>query len=342
LKSRGQAEQDRLGYGRESAIENLRKNWVKLALSTLALLLGGGWLASKANIQPHEVLETVRSLGWRTVLAALACNLAQTFFIIARYYVLIPAELHPGARRVTYAIGLGHALNTVLPARAGDVLKCFWLSQGKRNRLSLLSSAGVLIADRILDVAVLLSMAVGWQAYRHPKMKEWIAVASERLSFSGISVGILLLVVVAAVLFFKKRPLKQSKWTGEFRTGFACLRRPPFAAVATLLAFFAWSGEILSVQLLASSQGIDISFANALFVILALNLAISIPVSVANVGPFEAAIALALASFGMASSQALAVATVHHGLQITAIGGWALVALVMKPPREALGNVKKV
>ncbi len=314
----------------------MRKNWVKLTLSTLALLVAGGWLASKANIKPHEVFATVQSLGWRTVLAALACNVAQTFFIIFRYYVLIPTELHPGARRVVYAIGLGHALNTVLPARAGDVLKCFWLSQGKHNRLSLLSSAGVLVADRIVDVAVLLSMAVVWQAYRHPKMQEWAALASEKISAVGFSVVALSLLALGAFLFFRKRRLKHSSWTGEFKTGFACLGRPPLLALASALAFLAWGGEILSIYFLASSQGVDFSFANALFVILALNLAISIPVSFANVGPFEAAIALALTSFGMASSQALAVATVHHGLQVVAIGGWALVALLLKPRQGAL------
>lgn len=314
----------------------MRKNWVKLALSTLALLAAGGWLASKANIKPQEVFHTVQSLGWRTVLAALACNVAQTFFIIFRYYVVIPKELHPGARRVTYAIGLGHALNTVLPARAGDVLKCFWLSQGKHNRLSLLSSAGVLVADRVLDVAVLLAMAVVWQAYRHPKIQEWASAVSDKVGAVGFLGATIACLVAGAVFFFRKRRLKHSKWTGEFRTGFACFGRPPLLALATALAFFAWSGEILSVHILASSQGVDISFANALFVILALNLAISVPVSFANVGPFEAAIALSLTSFGMPSSQALAVATVHHGLQVLAIGGWALVALIVKPRQSSL------
>ena len=74
----------------------------------------------------------------------------------------------------------------------------------------------------------------------------------------------------------------------------------------------------------------NLSLGELMFVLLVLNIAISVPVSFANVGPFEAAIALALTSFGMDGSKALAVATVHHAIQLITIGLGAAVSVFMR------------
>jgi ACR3 family arsenite efflux pump ArsB len=51
----------------------------------------------------------------------------------------------------------------------------------------------------------------------------------------------------------------------------------------------------------------------------------------ANLGPFEAAIALTLATFGMDSNSAFAVATVQHGVQLLVVACFAGMAMVVRP-----------
>jgi uncharacterized membrane protein YbhN (UPF0104 family) len=302
-----------------------------VGISTVLSLGVGVFLLSRSGIEPKQVIKTIENLGWGTALLAVAFNLVQTVCVLLRHSILIPEELHPGWRRVFYSVISGHALNTVFPARAGDVLKCFLLSKGRKNRLKFFASAGVIVADRLVDVAVLLGMAAIWKAYRHPRVEEWVVQSSQSASrmLTAAFLGIALLIALFYVV--RRVSAAQRKWSKEFRKGFLCLGRPRPLLFAIILAAGGWSGEIFSILVLSGSQGVELSFAQGIFVILALNIAISFPVSVANLGPFEAAIALSLVSFGMDSSQAFAVATVHHGLQLAAIGLTLLISLTVRP-----------
>ncbi len=292
----------------------------------------GVFAASKAAINPQAVWRAMQSMGWGCVLLAFLGNFLQILFLILRYQVLIPRELHPGFRRVVYAIGLGQTVNTFFPARAGDVLKCFLFSKAKPQRLTLLSAAGVLLADRIVDMSALIFMAIAWGSYRHPSVQERLQQLS--LGKALIAVGIFLLVALTVVVLLR-RAQRISQWSTEFRNGTLCLVRPKWLVLGYAMGILCWSGEVLSLIALSETQGLALSFANAVFVIVALNLAIAVPVSFANVGPFEAAIAVALTTFGLDSSPAFAVATVHHGLQLVALLLWSVLALLARRSETA-------
>ena len=290
-------------------------------------------MASRANIRPSEVWRTIQQLGWRPAFVAFAGCFGQVLFMILRYHAIIPRSINPGLRRVTYAISLGHLTNTYFPARAGDVLKCFLLSRaqrGKRSRLSLLAATGAVVADRVLDVSVLLLMALIWRAFSHPRIQEWMNSLPLNWGVGILAVGVLVLAAVGWHVFLRQRSVRAAKWGAEFRSGMVGLTDPRSVGLAAAFAFVSWGGEALAIHALANSQGLELTFGNTVFVVLMLNLAISVPLSFANVGPFEAAVALSLTSFGLDSTQAVAVATVHHGLQLFSIGLWAAIALLIR------------
>ncbi len=326
------------GGFKEPIISALSKNWIKLTTTTVAIMAVGAWITSRAEIHPAEVWQSIQHVGIRSALLAALGISGQVFFIILRYELLIPREVNPGFRRVAYAIGLGHMLNTYFPARAGDVLKCYLLSKGRENPLTLLASTGVLIADRIVDVGTLLAMAVIWKSYDHPMMRQLISGMTFNMGASiGAGAGVAMLVTIAVGWFFllRKGRHRLLEWGSQFRQGMLCLGRPRYVAMGVLVAFLSWSGELMAFQVLAQSQGVTLTFGNAIFVLLALNLAISVPLSFANIGPFEASIALALTTFAMPPSSALAVGTVHHGIQILVVALWALIALILRPRRTS-------
>ncbi len=269
-------------------------------------------------------------LGWQTALAAALGHFVQIFFIVWRTSLLIPREIHPGIRQVTYAITMGHALNLFFPARAWDVLKCFLLSKGKGRggAMTVLSAAGVMVADRIVDITALLAIAGIWGAYRHPVVQQWLGKV-DTTSMVSLLTGAAILAVLALTLL-KYQASRASKWGAEFKMGFRVLRRPQLLGLAFVFALIAWAGEAYSIQVLAGALGLDLDFAGAIFVLFALNLAISVPLSFANLGPFEAAIAISLTSFGMDSSPAFAAAALHHGLQLLVVLLWAMIGLVAR------------
>lgn len=291
------------------------------------------WLAYHADVKPREVWEAIKGVGWKPACFAMVCHCVQTLCILLRNAVLTPAELYPGLHRIVYAVGVGHALNTYLPARAGDVLKCFLLSKGRKGRLSTLSAAGVVVADRILDVLTLFAMAVVWRADKHTGLQAWLR--NYFVNWSWIQLlTVCVLAITTALFVVRGSSYFAARWTGEFRSGMRCLFRPSRVVVAVLLAIVAWSAEAYSVIFLANALGGDLSFSNGLLVIVALNFAISLPVSFANLGPFEAAIALTLTSFGMSSNSAFAAATVHHGLQLLTIGVWGWACFLTRPKEK--------
>jgi uncharacterized membrane protein YbhN (UPF0104 family) len=77
-------------------------------------------------------------------------------------------------------------------------------------------------------------------------------------------------------------------------------------------------------MVLSSPLGVHLSLAQAIVGLLVLNLGIAIPVSVANVGAYEAATVVGLAPFGVPAGQALALGAMHHAVQLATIAAFAL------------------
>ncbi len=299
----------------------MRKNWIQILITTILVLALGLWVISKSNVRLDQVWATIKALGWQYALLAFVGCFGQVLFLILRHQALIPQEYRPGFRKVLYAAGMGHMLNTYLPARAGDVMKAVILSRGTPPSMSFLTATGALVADRLVDITVLVFMGLLWRSNNHLKLQNWIENTPWSL---GLALGLVALSLVAGAVYWFRRhgSDRMAKWSSEFRDGTLCLIRPAALSWGILLAFLSWSGEVLAILSLSQSQGLSLSFGNALFVVIALNAAISVPFSLANVGPFEAAVALSLTSFGMDPAQAIAVGTVHHAIQLVAITLW--------------------
>ena len=72
------------------------------------------------------------------------------------------------------------------------------------------------------------------------------------------------------------------------------------------------------------------TFTQAVFVLLALNFFISVPLSIANFGPFEAGVVMALQAVEkIPTEQALAVATVHHLAQMLSVLMMAILSFLL-------------
>ena len=82
------------------------------------------------------------------------------------------------------------------------------------------------------------------------------------------------------------------------------------------LSLGAWLAELAALRVLCVALAFAPSPARLVLALAALNLGISVPIGVANLGVYEAVLSLGLTRSGIPLATAAAIATLHHALQL--------------------------
>jgi uncharacterized membrane protein YbhN (UPF0104 family) len=129
-----------------------RLSWAGVAISLLALA-GVVWWASRQD--PPELPSTGSELA--AMVAAIVLYALATVVRSERWQRLLVDEGATPRRADTYALTcVGYAGNNVLPARAGDAIRMVLMAP--RAATSKRTVIGTLLAERLLDVAVLVAI----------------------------------------------------------------------------------------------------------------------------------------------------------------------------------------
>ncbi|MBI4403190.1 MAG: flippase-like domain-containing protein [Deltaproteobacteria bacterium] len=295
--------------------------WFRLVFSVAVVVILMLLITRMGKISYRDVAQALKNFSPLAVLIAYSCCVLQIFFQIARFWVLLPKKAAVAWSQAATAISMGQFLNAFAPARAGDVAKAAIISRKNSGDVPFITGAGVIVSDRIVDLVSLFIILVFSGAYRVP------AFALSNYLPSGKTVTIAVLVSLAIIGFlvvaYKKQWLVM-RWVSLFKEGLRSLGHPASFLISLLVSVGAWGSEAFAIKMLCNSQGLPLSFADAVYVLTVLNLAIAIPIAVANVGVFEASVVFALSALDTPIAQAIAIGTVHHGLQFASVGTWAL------------------
>jgi len=281
------------------------------------LVVGGGifWLINSQHSAAEKVLTVLPRFSSACLVGVVLLDSFQIFLMALRFWFLFPKENRTSVRNVFAAISIGQTMNAFLPARAGDFYKVATLTpKPAKPDFTILTLTGIMAADKLVDLSSFLVLI--------------FALGSYKQSLASINFGtpqtwklialIVLLLIVLWRFFLAKRFLKLTDWLVQFVRGLKPLLAPKQLFCALSVGIFVWLAEALALQQLSLYQNYPITLTQSFFVLTVLNLAIAVPISVANIGPFEASIAFALKQLGMPLESALAIATVHHGLQVLA------------------------
>jgi glycosyltransferase 2 family protein len=252
---------------------------------------------------------------------------------------LNPAASYPGELAVLW-IGM-FCVNT-FPARLGEAVRPVLWHQ--RDGIPLAGGAGVVVAERALDVlGLLVSLLVVALWARVPAAA--IAVGGVHVDFgtigrtaAAIMLPLALAVLVGAALFgerlvarldgvaarvggarVRRAVERAAGLVGSFAEGFRALRRPRIAgAVLALTALYFLAMGVMSLILArAFGLGAYIGLVEALGVLCVAMLGIALPAPPAFAGVFEASVRGGLALFGVVGGdldgRALGFAVVMHG-----------------------------
>ena len=305
-----------LGAGRALGPRRRAKRaavWLGLAVSALFL-----WLV----LRRVDFGATWRAFGevrWWVLPPSLGLFAVGVWLRALRWQALFVPESRPRLGPTARALLAGLLFNILLPARAGEAVRVVLLSRETGNpRAEVIATA---VSERVYDVLALLALLlVAAPFFPHVS---WLATAA-------VVAAVLIVALVAAALVLVRhgdRPLRfllrrlpfMSEQAADGAAsnlvrGFASIMRPGIALRAVVLTLASWLvlGGSAAVLLAGFSFGAGLGFGAGLLVVVATNLAMVLPSSPAAVGPFEAAVLVALSAFQIGSSNALSYALLLH------------------------------
>ena len=219
------------------------------------------------------------------------------------------------------------ALNVVLPARAGDFFRAFFV--GQKYGIDKVKVLGTVLLERIFDTLVIFGfLACGIFFYhRNP-------LAMKLCAFAGISIIAGIVFVVVAYKFnnidkicnfviekTKKFPFFElieklmtfiNKICSSFFNGFEVIESPLKVVKVIISASFIWFFECVNFYIVMMGFGYHVHWSVTLFLIGFIALACMIPSASIFIGPYQVAVLAAFAIYGTNKELALSIAFVDQ------------------------------
>jgi glycosyltransferase 2 family protein len=289
--------------------------WIGIALSLVF-----AYLAFR-DVEFDALGEALREQDYLYLLPSGAALAVAVLLRAWRWQLLFERGSRPAFPHVANALLVGYLFNTILPARAGEVVRVQVL--GRRARTSRAHVLATVVLERSYDVVVLVLLLacatpflppVGWRtpalALGGVLVAGLVAVAVVARSYPSVATALLRL--AARLPFLGGGRVERAG--GNFVLGLVSLRSGRLALAALAVTVASWLALALSTWFLLLGTRIEEGFGAALLVLVATNLILVLPSSPAALGAFEAAAVLALSAYGVDREQALSFALVLHAL----------------------------
>ena len=300
-----------------------RATWIRL-LVTVAL--GAAAIFALKGIPVHDVMARVASFPLYTLGIVLAASLVQIGAQASRLWLVFPRAKRPSWMSVARGFSFGQLVNMSLPARAGDVVKVVSMARDENEpvamRTSIATATGAVLADKALDIGTmtLLGACVFGSLVR--------GVGPSPLHMGTIAAGVAAVLAVGWLLVRRIHPGIAAKVRAAgvaLAVSIKGFRSPARLSRGVVIGCLAIGAEVVALTSLSAALGVSLNVAGAVSVLIVVCLGIAVPVSVANIGAFEAAVVLGMSPFGVSTPNAIAIGAVYHVGQFAAV---ALAALV--------------
>jgi uncharacterized protein (TIRG00374 family) len=231
------------------------------------------------------------------------------------------------------ATAVGFAATSVLPARAGEVIRPYFLARtaGSRERMTATGAFATIILERLLDTITVLIL-LAWFVFvsgREHMTTNPVAFAAVKwagaLAGLGAGAGLIVLFVLAGDPGRLGRAVARieqlapstfaamiAKIAEKFALGLGAIRRPGRLLLALAWSFPLWLSICLGIWALTEAFGFDIPFTGSFLIDAVLVLGVAVPTPGAVGGFHEAFRVAATAFFSVPDQSAVAAAIVLH------------------------------
>ena len=265
--------------------------------------------------------EHLRTLDWRWVGVAIAMECGIYFVEAWRWKRILHPTGAPSFALCVQAIWVGLFANVLLPARAGEAIRCFLLSYKTGIPLSITITSDLIM--RLMDgvCVVILYLMVTWQVSSH------VAVNRVMWIFGGTMVA--LAAVLLWALFRRQHAhafLNNRSWTAHFAHLLERIHHLGHwdeLGRAMALSVPYWILQVGALWAIARADAFDYPFAAMAFLVVVKSVGTLMPSAPANMGAFQAIVIYGLQRLFTEPSDARILAEIMFLLQTLplAIGG---------------------
>lgn len=294
------------------------------------------WLAFR-GVDFATLLEVLASADWGLVFLAAVCEVLALWFRAIRWGILLENLCSVTVGPLFRATLIGYMINFTLPVRVGEVARAHVL--GKELGLSRISVFGTVVAERILDAASVIVIALLWFLFsgfprEHAHLSNGLTAAT--LVMAGLVVVLmvglwvlvrhtdwLLSVISYPVGLASKGLAAEVRWRIQLLAdGLGPLQLRSYLRLG-LHTLVIWCLSLAALMILGAGLSMTLTIGAASLVLVALALGVSVPSGPGFVGTFHYAVVVALEAYGVDASTALGYAIVVHAvstLPIIALG----------------------
>ena len=290
-----------------------------ILMAVLGLSIGGVflWLALR-KVDVTEVRAVASALDISIMAFAGMLYWIAVSLRSVRWQILLkqisPVSLVP----VMETLVVGYAVNNVLPARLGEVVRAAYAK--RRLHIGRARVFGSIVVERILDLAAILAcLVVGLLMFRVIDEAGRLPTFELIALNAGAVIGVALLglfVVRSGNLGFVKLPKPALIVFEDFRRGLATLNRNS-AALAVVLTITIWCFETAAVAQSIRAFGVQLDISHALMLMGAASLSTLVPTAPGYLGTYQLVFVIALTAFGFSSSVGIVAST---AIQIVLFG----------------------
>ncbi|HZU12957.1 MAG TPA: lysylphosphatidylglycerol synthase transmembrane domain-containing protein [Chloroflexota bacterium] len=289
-----------------------------LGIVLIVLLLRG--------VNGHVLVRTLSRANYWLLAAAVTPSVAILFLKVERWRVLLGAD-SPGRNVLFAALNVGYAVNTLLPARIGDLVSAYWLA--RQGTISLVRTISTIAVERVADgltlCVILFVLAPSVALPPRILMTAVVAGVLGALILGG-------LILVAALMrtgrrawwiFGRYRETRVGGVLQQVTAGVRALHSGSSAASFVVWTCLIWAATVVQVWLALAAFDIQLPPAGVVLLTAVLFLSMAVPAAPAYIGVFDYVMVLMLGLYGVARTPAVAAALACHAvvfLPVTVIG----------------------
>jgi uncharacterized protein (TIRG00374 family) len=301
----------------------------------LGLVLGGVLLYfAVRGVDWGNVWRIIAGARW-PYLGGAAAGATLAFFLRSlRWRILLNAEGRFSVGTVFWATMAGYLGNNVLPARAGELVRTYLISQqSKLSKTYVLTTA---LSERLMDVVALVVTSSIVLLRIDPK-PQWMADAARPMAVVA-SLGIVAIIalpytggMLAKVLERIPLPVRVKGLAlgllKQILMGLAAFHSWRRLAGFVALTGMIWTSDAVGVMLGAYALNLRVSFEVALLLLTGLGLGSALPSTPGYVGIYQAVAVTVLPPFGISRDSALAYMLVGQAIGYVVVLAFGLPGL---------------
>ncbi|MDZ4764261.1 MAG: lysylphosphatidylglycerol synthase transmembrane domain-containing protein [Chloroflexota bacterium] len=296
------------------------------------------WLALR-GVPLAEVFASIQRADFAWIALSFAFATGALFFRGIRWRRLLDDKIP--TRPAFYIFSITMLLNQ-LPLRAGELARILLAT---RQSIALATAAASVLLERLIDTALVV-MALSFALARLPTIPAFAAQAATLFGIGALG-GLITLVVFARSpqlmtriidwietrvpalwrIIARLDPRQLAADLSVGLHGLASARGLLNLIVWTLVGWFCSFATYYCLQRALNIQGVDLVLGTLLGVTLA-TFTVAIPVSVASVGTFEAAVVATGDLIGMLPIEAAALGFLVHGMTVFSYAVWGTIGLI--------------